>query len=101
MDFTSESNFKELVKAHAEAWKDLDGLNFTQRWNSILCVFDLMLDVMGTREGKSFKIPHFGSFKWVDRAERMGHNPKTGEAIKIPACKKVKFTPAQEFKDLK
>jgi DNA-binding protein HU-beta len=30
---------------------------------------------------------------------RMGRNPQTGEAIKIPARKKVGFTVSKNFKD--
>jgi DNA-binding protein HU-beta len=30
---------------------------------------------------------------------RMGRNPQTGEAIKIPARKKVGFTVAKSFKE--
>lgn len=33
----------------------------------------------------------FGSFSVSQRAERMGKNPQTGAAIKIPAKKVVKF----------
>ena len=102
MTFDNDSNFKALVKAHAEAWKAVDGLNFEQRCNSISCVFDLMLDLLAKREtGKSFHIPHFGSLKWVDRAEKKGHNPKTGESIMIPACTKIKFTPSSDFKGIR
>ena len=38
----------------------------------------------------------FGSGK---RAARTGRNPKTGETIKIPAAKTVKFTAGKAFKD--
>ena len=33
------------------------------------------------------------------RAARTGRNPKTGETIKIPAAKTVKFTAGKAFKD--
>ena len=33
----------------------------------------------------------FGTFQVVKRAEREGRNPRTGEPIKIPAKKVVKF----------
>ncbi|MGI4784616.1 MAG: HU family DNA-binding protein, partial [Janthinobacterium lividum] len=33
------------------------------------------------------------------RAARTGRNPRTGEAIKIPATKTVKFTAGKGFKD--
>ena len=40
----------------------------------------------------------FGTFAVKDRAARTGRNPQTGEAIKIPARKKVGFTVAKSFK---
>lgn len=40
----------------------------------------------------------FGSFKASPRAARAGKNPKTGEAINIPATVSPKFTPGAAFK---
>jgi len=42
------------------------------------------------KEGK-ISILGFGSFSVVEKAERKGVNPKTKQAIKIPARKVVKF----------
>lgn len=47
----------------------------------------------------SFGIVGFGTFKVVDRAERDGRNPQTGEAIKIPATKSVNFKVGKGFKE--
>ena len=41
----------------------------------------------------------FGKFQVVERAERMGRNPATGEAIKIKASKKVAFRVAKDLKE--
>jgi len=41
----------------------------------------------------------FGSFQRIERAERKGRNPKTGEPINIPASKSVKFKPSRGLKD--
>jgi DNA-binding protein HU-beta len=46
-----------------------------------------------------FAYPGFGTFAVKNRAARMGKNPKTGAAIKIPASKTVGFKPAAAFKD--
>jgi nucleoid DNA-binding protein len=43
-------------------------------------------------------VPGIGRLVHVDRPVRMGRNPTTGEAIKIPA-KKVKFRVARAAKD--
>ena len=41
----------------------------------------------------------FGKFRVVERAERMGRNPTTGEPKLIPASKTVKFKPSKTLKD--
>ena len=46
-----------------------------------------------------FVLPGIGRLVRVDRKARMGRNPATGEAIKIPAKKAVKFRVAKAAKD--
>jgi len=43
------------------------------------------------KKGDSVVITGFGSLKVATRGARTGRNPKTGESIKIPAKKVVKF----------
>jgi DNA-binding protein HU-beta len=43
--------------------------------------------------------PGFGSFSTTQRKARTGRNPRTGEAVKIPATKAVKFSPSSTLKD--
>ena len=50
------------------------------------------------RTGK-FTLPGFGILKLQKRKARMGRNPATGEAIKIPAKTVVKFTLSKVCKD--
>jgi DNA-binding protein HU-beta len=47
----------------------------------------------------SFTIPGLGKLVLVNRKARMGRNPATGEAIKIPAKKVVKFRVAKAAKE--
>ena len=47
----------------------------------------------------SFTIPGIGKLLLQSRAARMGRNPATGEQIKIPAKKVVKFRLAKAAKD--
>lgn len=47
----------------------------------------------------SFTIPGLGKIVLVNRKARMGRNPATGAAIKIPAKKVVKFRVAKTAKD--
>ncbi|MFP3558007.1 HU family DNA-binding protein [Paraburkholderia sp. SIMBA_049] len=49
--------------------------------------------------GDTVQLIGFGSFSTGARAERSGRNPSTGEAIKIPAARTVKFTAGKGFKD--
>ncbi len=47
----------------------------------------------------SVTLPGLGKLVLVNRKARMGRNPATGEAIKIPAKKVVKFRIAKAAKD--
>ena len=47
----------------------------------------------------SFTIPGLGKLVMVNRKARMGRNPATGEQIKIPAKRVVKFRVAKAAKD--
>jgi DNA-binding protein HU-beta len=55
--------------------------------------------VASVKKGDPVKIPDLGTFKKVQSKARMGRNPQTGEPVKIPARKKVRFTVAKSFKD--
>ena len=46
-----------------------------------------------------FTIPGLGKLVLVSRKARMGRNPATGESIKIPANRVVKFRIAKAAKD--
>ena len=47
----------------------------------------------------SFTLPGLGKMVLVNRKARTGRNPATGETIKIPAKKVVKFRVAKAAKD--
>jgi len=60
------------------------------------------LSTMAVAEVKKngmFVLPGIGRLVRQDRKARMGRNPATGEAIKIPAKKVVKFRVAKAAKD--
>ena len=55
---------------------------------------------MAHKEAKNgFTIPGVGKLVVRSYKARMGRNPQTGEAIKIPARKKVGFSVAKTFKE--
>jgi DNA-binding protein HU-beta len=51
------------------------------------------------KKGESVKIPNLGIFRLRKMKARVGRNPQTGEAIQIPARKKVGFSVAKTFKE--
>ncbi len=50
------------------------------------------------RDGE-FALHGLGKLKLVERAARVGRNPRTGEVIEIPAKKAVKFVPAKPLEE--
>ncbi|MBQ9539443.1 MAG: HU family DNA-binding protein [Treponema sp.] len=50
-------------------------------------------------KGKPVQLIGFGTFDVGKRAARTGRNPKTGEEIKIPSSKTVKFKTGKALKD--
>jgi len=55
--------------------------------------------VRETKKSGVFVLPGIGRLVRVDRKARMGRNPATGETIKIPAKKVVKFRVAKSVKE--
>ena len=52
------------------------------------------------KTGGNLQLAGFGTFEVTERAERNGRNPKTGEAITIPASKSPKFKAGRSLKDI-
>ncbi|MFA5041457.1 MAG: HU family DNA-binding protein [Bdellovibrionales bacterium] len=55
--------------------------------------------VKNLKKGNRIRIAGFGILQVRKRAARMGRNPATGEAIQIPAKKKIAFRAAKELKE--
>jgi DNA-binding protein HU-beta len=55
--------------------------------------------IKAVKKDGSFTVFGFGTFKLVAKPERVGRNPKTGDAITIPAHNKVVFKPSKTFTD--
>jgi DNA-binding protein HU-beta len=64
-------------------------------------ILDGLVDIVvkSVKKGESVKIPGLGIFRLRKMKARIGRNPQTGEAIKIPARKKVGFSVAKTFKE--
>lgn len=65
-------------------------------------VLDVTLDTIrkSVKKGDEVKLVGFGTFTKAKRQARVGRNPQTGKAIKIPAAWYPKFRPGAEFKSL-
>jgi DNA-binding protein HU-beta len=61
--------------------------------------FDTIAQLAYKNAKNSFTFPGLGKLVLVNRKARMGRNPATGEALKIPAKKVVKFRVAKAAKD--
>ncbi len=62
---------------------------------------DAILDaiVSSLKKGEEVSIAGLGIFSVKARAARTARNPKTGEAVKVAACKVPKFRAAKALKD--
>jgi DNA-binding protein HU-beta len=49
--------------------------------------------------GEKIQLSGFGTFEVRERAARKGRNPKTGEAVDVPACKYLAFVSAKAVKE--
>ncbi len=63
-------------------------------------IVDATFDALSAaiKDGR-FSYPGFGTFTVKENQARDGRNPQTGEKIRIPASKTVRFKPAPKFKD--
>jgi len=63
---------------------------------------DAVIDAISQalKNGEEVRLVGFGTFSVKERAEGKGRNPATGEEIKIPASKSVRFKPGAQLKTL-
>ena len=64
-------------------------------------VIDAFINVVtkALKKGEEVKLIGFGTFSVSRRKATKGHNPRTGEEIKIPASKQPKFKAGKTLKD--
>jgi DNA-binding protein HU-beta len=85
---------EELVKGVAKRME----VSQSAASKSVDVIFDALKESLG--KGDSFRMIGFGTFKVVDRSERKGRNPRTGQEITIPAQKTVRFLPGKQLREL-
>ncbi len=73
------------------------GLSKTDAAKAVDSVFDSISGALGG--GGEVRLVGFGTFSVSQRAATTGRNPRTGEAIKIPASKQPKFKAGKALKE--
>ena len=86
-------NKGELVDAVAEK----ANVTKKQAEAALTAVFDVIQSTVAA--GDKVTLVGFGSFEARERQAREGRNPKTGEAMTIPATKVPAFSAGKLFKD--
>jgi len=61
-------------------------------------VLDSIVDSL--KSGEKIELRGFGSFRLRERNSREGRNPKTGEAVFVPAKRVPYFKPGKELREL-
>jgi DNA-binding protein HU-beta len=62
-------------------------------------ILEDIADLAYKQAKNTFTLPGLGKLVLVNRAARLGRNPKTGETIQIPAKRVVKFRVAKACKE--
>ena len=73
------------------------GLTKKDAEKALNAVVETITEAMST--GDKVQIVGFGSFEVHSRPERMARNPRTGEELKIAACKAPAFKAGKALKD--
>ena len=87
-------NKAELIAAVAEK----AGLSKKDSEAAVTAALDVITAAL--QEGDKVQLVGFGSFEVKPRAARTGRNPKTKEAIEIPASKVPVFKAGKALKDV-
>ena len=86
-------NKTELIAAMAAK----SGLSRKESGAALASLIDGIKDAL--KAGKRVAIPNLGTFEVRERAAREGKNPRTGEAVKIPAKKVPAFKAGKALKE--
>lgn len=86
-------NKTDLVNAVAE------NTGFTKKdaEKAVAAVINGITDAL--KAGDKVQLVGFGTFEVRQRAEKQGHNPRTGEAMVVPASKLPAFKAGKALKD--
>lgn len=73
----------------AQAVADATGMDRRQASAAVRVVFDSL--VGGLMEGGRIEIRDFGSFEVITRGPRSARNPRTGETLRVPERRVVRY----------
>lgn len=88
-------NKADIVKAVREEV----GLKRADAQKAVDTVFGCIVKALSGRKKEPVNIAGFGNFKVRKIRKRTVRNPRTGEAIEVPARNVVAFRPAKAFKE--
>jgi DNA-binding protein HU-beta len=74
-----------------------DKVDLTKK--QVTCVLATLTDMAYKEAKNGFVLPGLGKLVIVQRKARIGRNPATGDTIKIPAKRVLKFRIAKQAKD--
>jgi DNA-binding protein HU-beta len=83
----------ELIRALAEDFE----LPRKQVQELVEAVIEKITGVL--QSGDKVQLPPFGQFRVRDRAARIARNPQTGEPVKVPAKRVLRFTASRALKE--
>lgn len=86
-------NKNDLSKAVATK----TGLNNAEATKALDAVLDAVVEAVAA--DNEVRLVGFGTFSGAKREARVGRNPRTGEALQIPAMTVPQFKAGKEFKE--
>lgn len=87
-------NKKDLVSAIAKR----TSLSKKEAEMALAAFTDIVADTL--KNGDKVQITGFGCFEVAERNEHVGHNPKNGNQVLIPAYKAPKFRASETLKNM-
>lgn len=86
-------NKSEFIQAMSEK----SGLTVKDATTALNATLEVIQESL--QKGESVSLVGFGTFEVKERAARTGKNPRTGEAVKIPAARVPVFKAGKGLKD--
>jgi DNA-binding protein HU-beta len=75
------------------------GMSKAKAAEAVHAMLEAIQDALKKKDNAKVSITGFGVFEVVERPERTGRNPQTGQAIQIAASRAIKFKPGKNLRD--